>query len=273
MKNLKERRDLVQSHAALELRRKAFGIFNDYKRGESEQESWVICEDSVRVKTTKYSTVVLTVAIVIILGSLCVPFLVGKKIKGVDPFQFVTFAWLLAGAFLVGAKTRYVEEWPWHDFLRGQIICRSVSELARASRLKEQTILLYLLHNEFTKPLIFRGAFVGPFSQRSGPESGKDAFNVDIALDHAAALAAGFIVLKVWNKKGSHLLLHDSRGDAVRDGGDLVYKGFESNQANDGKKQDLQERPGRQGPEVFKVDRTRFEHQVLGQYVKDCQFG
>ncbi|KAF1807839.1 hypothetical protein P152DRAFT_384734, partial [Eremomyces bilateralis CBS 781.70] len=123
----------------------------------SEQESWAICENSVRIKTTKYSTVVLAVAIVIILGSLCVPFLVGEKIEGVDPFQFVTFGWLLAGAFLIGAKSRYVEEWPWHDFLRGQIICRSVSELAHASRLKEQTILLYLLQNEFKKPLMFRG--------------------------------------------------------------------------------------------------------------------
>ena len=272
MKTLKERQDLIQSHAAIELRRKAFELFNDYKKGESEQESWAICENSVRVKTTKYSTVVLIVAIVIILGSLCVPFLVGNKIKGVDPFQFVTFAWLLAGAFLVGAKSRYVEEWPWHDFLRGQIICRSVSELAHASRLKEQTILLYLLQNEFKKPLTFRGAFVGPFSQRSRVESGKDAFNIDVALDHAAALAAGFIVLKVWDKKGSHLLLHDSRRDENYDA-DLVYKGFESNQANDGENRGSRERQGRQGSEILKLEREHFDYQVLGQYVKDCQFG
>jgi hypothetical protein len=273
MKILKERPDFIQSYAAMELRRKAFELFNEYKRGESEQESWAICEDSVRVKTTKYSTVVLIVAIVIILGSLCIPFLVHEKIKGVDPFQFVTFAWLLAGAFLVGAKSRYVEEWPWHDFLRGQIICRSVSELAHASRLKPQTILLYLLQNEFKEPLMFRGAFVGPFSQHSRVESGKDAFNIDVALDHAAALAAGFIVLKVWDKEGSHLLLHDSRGDVIHDEADLVYKGFESNKGNNGKKQHLKERQTRQGSEILKLERYSLNYQVLGQYVNDCQFG
>src|ERR1700760_3776836 len=122
MKPLKEHRNLIQNQEAIDLRRKALDLFNEYKRGKSEQDSWTISEDTIRVKTTKYSTVVLTIAIVIILGSLCVPFLVGEKIKGVDPFQFVTFAWLLSGAFLVGAKSRYVEEWPWHDFLRGQII-------------------------------------------------------------------------------------------------------------------------------------------------------
>jgi hypothetical protein len=275
--NLKERRDFNQSQAARELRKKALELLNDYKRGKSEQESWAICENSVRVKTTKYSTIVLTVAIVIILGSLCVPFLVGEKINGVDPFQFVTFAWLLAGAFLIGAKSRYVEEWQWHDFLRGQITCRSVSELAHASQLKEQTILLYLLQNEFKKPLTFRGAFIGPFGQSRRSESGNDAFNVDVALDHATALAAGFIVLKVWNRDGSHLLFHDTRDDANGDGKNLVYKGFESNNANSGKKKDLKERQGRRGrqrSEFFKLDWVIFKYrEVLGHYVGDCQFG
>lgn len=275
MTNLKDRWDSFHSHAAMELRRIASELFNDYKKGESEQKSWAICESSVRAKTTKYSAIVLTFAIVTILGSVCIPFLVGQKLKGVDPFQFTTFAWLLAGAFLIGAKSRYVDEWPWHDFLRGQIICRSVSELAQASRLREQTILLYLLQNEFKKPLTFRGALIGPFSPVSCSESGNDAFNVDVALDHATALVAGFIVLKVWDKNGWHLLLHDSRDDAPMDQeGYLVYKGFESDQVNSGKKKELREGQRDRVSEILKLERDSLvDHKVLGQYVKDCQFG
>src|ERR1700759_4739172 len=110
------------------LKRNALRTFQEYKNRKGEIESWAIIEDSIRELTRKYSGIVLTIAILIIGGSLAVPFLVGQRISGVDPFQFVTFGWLLAGAFLVGAKSRYVESWPWHDFLRGHIICRSVSE-------------------------------------------------------------------------------------------------------------------------------------------------
>jgi hypothetical protein len=151
--------------------------------------------DSVRVRTAKYSSSVLAIAIAIIGGALTVPFIVKEGIPGVDPFQFVTFGWLLAGAFLVLSKSRYVENWPWHDILRGQIVCRSVSELAVASKVKEQTVLLYLLHHEFGSPLVFNGPYYGVFSRRA--ENGARGFAINVPTGHATVLAAGFIVLEV----------------------------------------------------------------------------
>ncbi|KAH8886176.1 hypothetical protein GQ53DRAFT_809771 [Thozetella sp. PMI_491] len=188
----------------------ALKTFNEYKARKAEINSWSLMEDSVRVHTTKYSSITLAIALSVISGSLCVPFLVGERIPGVDPFQFVTFGWLLAGAFLVGAKSRYVENWPWHDFLRGQIVCRSVSELAVASRVKRQAVLLYLLHHEFRGPLRFRGPCQGPFHRRSN--SSTEGFTIDVPVEHGTMLAAGFIVLEVRSKEmKTYTLLHDTR--------------------------------------------------------------
>jgi hypothetical protein len=57
--------DLVtQSASAKALRDNAKRIVQEYEDRKSEWSSWVISEGSVRVLTTKYSFVVLTVAII-----------------------------------------------------------------------------------------------------------------------------------------------------------------------------------------------------------------
>jgi len=175
------------------LKRNAIKVLRDYQSKTGEIKTWTVTEDSVRVRTAKYSYIVLTVALGIIGGSLTVPFVVKKGLpEQIDPFQFVTFGWLVAGAFLVLAKSRYVENWPWHDFLRGQMVCRSVSELAVASRVKEQAVILYLLHHEFRNPLVFGGPYPGVFRQRTA--TGARGFDINVPTGHATVLAAGFIV-------------------------------------------------------------------------------
>lgn len=204
-------------------------VVREYKARKSEVKSWTVTEDSVRVRTTKYSSTVVTIALAIIGGSLSVPFLVGNGITGVDPFQFVTFGWLLAGAFLVGAKSRYVENWPWHDFLRGQIVCRSVSELSVASRVGKQAVLLYLLHHEFRNPLVFRGPYHGVFRRQA--ESSTKGFNIDAPTGHATVLAAGFIVLEVFEideeERKVHTILQDTREDSPSGLEALVFEPVE----------------------------------------------
>ncbi|KAH8681801.1 hypothetical protein BX600DRAFT_491959 [Xylariales sp. PMI_506] len=202
--------------AEMVLKRNAMKTLEEYKARKAEMRSWAVTEDSIRVKTTKYSGIVLGIAIGIIGGCIPIPFLVGDKIAGVDPFQFITFGWLLAGAFLVGAKSRYVENWPWHDFLRGQIVCRSVSELSVASRVKKQAVLLYLLHHEYRNPLLFRGPYNSVFRREAA--TGAQGFNIDVPTAHATVLVAGFIVLEVEEKEQEerkiHTVLQDIREDA-----------------------------------------------------------
>jgi hypothetical protein len=267
------------------LKSNALEIFREYETRKAEIKDWAITEDSVRVRTKKYSGIVLTIAIIIIGGSLPVPFLVKNRIPGVDPFQFITFSWLLAGAFLVGAKSRYVENWPWHDFLRGQILCRSVSELAVASRVNKQTVLLYLLHHEFRNPLVFRGPYHGVFRRRA--ELGTEGFSIDVPVGHATVLAAGFIVLRVRytrekdtmekdtiekdtreKETKEYTLLHDTRDDALdyRDEQIRSFGPLEGFLNNKGEKQKL----GFKERGSLRPDED--QPKVLGIPTADCDF-
>ena len=256
--------------AITNLKKEAWKTYNEWGTRKSEIKDWTVTEEWVRVRTTRYSGIVLTIAIGIIGGSLSVPFLVADRIEGVDPFQFVTFSWLLAGAFLVGAKSRYVTDWPWHDFLRGQIVCRTVSELAVASRVKKQAVLLDLLHNEFRNRMLFRGPYHGAFRRRA--KSGTYGFSIDVPVEYATLLAAGFIVLKIRTIEEDtyhvHFLLHDTR-DGVPSG--PFEKSLISEPLNGNEKQTLMGKEGKERVSL-NLEEKPGEYDVLGLPISDCTF-
>ncbi len=119
----------------------------------------------------------------------------------------------------MSAKSRYVNEWPWHDSLRGQVVCRSVRDVKDVTGMNAQMILMYdstiyLLHNEWKTPLITRGPHNGIF-QRAATE--EDGFSIDEPVHLSTMLASGFVVLKVPNEKGEHLIFIDVRKGAEMD--------------------------------------------------------
>jgi len=156
-----------------------------------------------------YSSIILIIAASIVFGTISVPFLVQERMKGVDPFQWVTFAWLSAGAILVAAKSRYDESWPWHDFVRGQIMCRGVKQLAKVSGLNAQTILLCLIRNQLKAPLVFRGPYKSIFKIHSS-DSG---FSIDVPINYSTIVAAEFMVLRVVSQGAEYLYFKDIRED------------------------------------------------------------
>ena len=200
--------DLNTGKQAPDAEAKASLVIEEYKRNSSKTKKWVVAETSIRVNCSGYSRSILAVALVIIAAALTVPFTVRNKIAGVDPFQFVSLAWLVAGAVLIGAKSRYVRDWPWHDFLRGQVVCKSITELAEVSSVPHQMILLYLLHNESKHTLTVSGPYTGMFDRVS--EKG-DAFVIDKPVQLSTALASGFLVFKVQNEDGEHIVCVDGR--------------------------------------------------------------
>lgn len=243
-------------------------MFNQYTNRKHEAEHWEWTENSVLVYTKTYSFITLGIAVAIIGGCLSVPFIVGEGITGVDPFNLVTFSWLLAGAFLVVVKNRYVENWPWHDFLRGQIVCRSVRELAEVLDVEKQVVLLCLLHHEFQKPLLFDGPFCGPFQRRSA--SGTKGFSINCPVEYKTMLAAGFIVLEArtadvnpqTNELNTFALLHDTR-EAQYDVGprnDFMSGSVESNHSKGAKEIHIQ--LGQPPP----------LHEVVGVLTESCKF-
>jgi hypothetical protein len=232
-----------------------------------EINSWVKSEDSVMVHCRTYSSVALAIALLIVFGSISIPFLIQERMKGVDPFQWVTFAWLFAGAFLVGAKSRFDENWPWHDFLKGQILCQGVKQLEKVSGVDSQTILLYFLKNESKYPFSFRGPYKSIFYNCSSTFG----FNIDVRIKHSTMLAAGFMLLKV-TKEGKedreYLLFEDIR--------DSSFKGEEERLVCELPRKIHKTKTswgGYRSGGKLKFQKQKFSYKrALGQYAKEIDF-
>lgn len=252
--------------ARTDVKDQASKVASDLQRCHLQIKHWVIFEDSIMVHCRMYSISALTIAFVIIFGTISVPFLVKERIKGVDPFQWVTFAWLVAGAFLIGAKSRYNESWPWHDFIRGQILCQGVKQLAKVSGIDSQTILLYLLHNETKNPVAFRGPYKTIFSKCTS----SSGFSIDEPINHSTIVAAGFMVLKVVIDEMSYLLFQDVRDDPL----DEPKKQLVCEIAQ--KPHKIRSFRRHRDVEILKLERIDVEGKqrfVLGQYAREGRFG
>lgn len=188
--------------------------------------NWEISASSITVKCRTYVVFMQIMIMVIILGSIALPFTVRDRIKGVDPFQITTFSWLLSGALLVIAKSRYVSSWPWHDFLRGVVVCSTVSDLSDVSGVDAQVILLFLLHNEWNTLLVSDGPYNGMFQRKTDPRSisetknkekrneiltYRQGFSIDVPVNLTTMHGSGLVVLKAMNNSGEHLVCIDGR--------------------------------------------------------------
>lgn len=178
-------------------------ILDDYTKQKMKMDAWVIDETSIAIKCRAYVLAVISGAALLVCGAMAIPFTVGEDIRGVDPFQITSFAWLLAGFLVILAKSRYVSEWPWHEFLRGQIVCSGIQDVQDVSGIDPQIILMYLLHGERQHILKTRGPYNGMFFNR---ESQALRFSIDVPVQLSTMLASGFLVLKVINEEGEHLI-------------------------------------------------------------------
>ena len=271
---------------------RAVQITEEYQDDSKLMESWEFAQSSITVHCRPYTRKCLIFAIFLVGGTLAVPFSVGDRISGVDPFQIASFGWLLAGLFLIGAKSIYVSEWPWHDFLRGQVVCRGVRNLRDVTGIKAQTILMYLLHNERKMTLVTQGPHNGMFQNASKEGKG---FAIDEPVKNSTMLASGFIVLKVLNEKGEHVVCIDVRKgvewdaavknqsadylaclDIGKEG--LSFEDMESDHKTAYTTLEVEEadtdasHDGRD--KVLKLERRNLRwNKMLGLYVKDSRFG
>jgi hypothetical protein len=236
----------------------------------------------------------------LVLGGLAVPFSVGEQITGVDPFQIATYTWLLAGFFLIVAKSQYVEDWPWNDFLHGRVECHSITDLSEVSGIDPQQILLFLLRNEWNNVLNTDGPYNGMFKRKvqpdiseiseisessekkspadpkktdAAPTSYGAGFSIDVPLNVHTMLASGIVPLKVRDPTGEHLICIDGRkGGWDRAQGERRMRWMTCRNFNS---EDLEDRVDDHSvKEVHRLERVRFRWtKVLGVYVKDSVFG
>ena len=88
-------------------------------------------------------------------------------------------------------KSLLVENWPWQDFVLGQVVCRSDSELHTVTRIPEQDIIAYLLAYEYNTILDTRGPYNKIFERR-----GTSGFSIDVKPTLRTWLISGVIVVR-----------------------------------------------------------------------------
>src|SRR5690606_17751287 len=110
------------------------------------------------------------------------------RAKGVDPSNLTALAWAAAGFIMLYFKSRSEENWRWRDFLRGRIVCRSVSEVHSVTGIDTQTLVAILLHLQSRVLLHTRGPFNTLFSRRA-----EDGFSIDVPLLTSTVVNGGFI--------------------------------------------------------------------------------
>ncbi|KAB8269195.1 hypothetical protein BDV30DRAFT_229984 [Aspergillus minisclerotigenes] len=172
-----------------------------------EMSDWVIDERSITVPCRFHVCLIILVAFLIAGGGLCI-MAVGERIAGVDPSNLSAYLWVVAGFYLLVCKSRYVEEWPWTDFLHFRVRCRSVSELHAITGIDEQFIMAKLLHDESGGSMLkTRGPYNKVFLRRDAT----DGFSIDCLLQMNTLLLSGLIMLKVVTPRGHALVCLDAR--------------------------------------------------------------
>lgn len=172
-----------------------------------EMSKWVIDERSIMVPCGAQVCYRVLVAFLIAGGGFCI-MAVGERIAGVDPSNLSSYLWLVAGFYLLVSKSRYVEEWPWKDFLHFRVRCRSVSELHAITGINKQFIMAKLLHDDSGGSMLkTRGPYNKVFLQRDA----NDGFSIDCPLEIRTLLLSGLIMLKVATSRGHALVCLDAR--------------------------------------------------------------
>ncbi|RPA94530.1 hypothetical protein L873DRAFT_1701105 [Choiromyces venosus 120613-1] len=173
-----------------------------------EMGEWIYEENSVIVNCAVYVWVVIFMAASLVAGGLAIGFTVNTRLKGVDPFNITTYAWVLAAFVVLICKSMVVENWCWRDFLLRRVRCRCVSELRAVTGISDQLIMAKLLHDESRTNLTTRGPYNAVFQRKSQDGSG---FSIDRPMSTRTMLLSGLTLLKVVTPTGHALVCLDGR--------------------------------------------------------------
>ncbi|KAL2785795.1 hypothetical protein BJX66DRAFT_49557 [Aspergillus keveii] len=169
--------------------------------GLDQLETWTIDEKSITIPYRRYCYGSLGVCATLVSGGLAIGLTVERRINGVDPFNISIFCWTLAAFLALLLKSIRVENWPWRDFLRGRVVCRSVSEVRDVAGMEPQLLLSILLILEMQVMLSKRGRFCVLFAQKED-----DGFLVDIPITTKAMNDGGCFFAKVVTDAGPALV-------------------------------------------------------------------
>lgn len=195
------------SHAAEDLRRRHQAQKERLLDAVDELEKWVMDEDSIIITNLWFSWMVLAGVGALLVGGVAL-IAVRNGINGVDPSNLTVLIWTAAGFLMIYFKSMRVENWPWRDFLRGRVVCRSVSEVEAVTKMDPQVLLAILMRFEPRVLLSKCGPFRGLFDRRA---NGSRGFIIDVPPTIKTAIAGGFIFVRVDGTHGPALVVLEAK--------------------------------------------------------------
>lgn len=187
------------SPSSLELRRRHQATKERFRQAVDEVEQWVVDERSIVITSLWYSWIVLAAVGVLVCGGVALV-AVEDRIAGVDPSNLSVLVWTAAGFLMVYFKSLRVENWPWRDFLRGRVVCRSISEVHAVTKMDPQVLLAILMRFESRVMLGKCGPFRGIFRRKV-----EDGFAIDVPPTTITAAAGGYIFVRILGIEGPAL--------------------------------------------------------------------
>ncbi|KAK1489732.1 hypothetical protein CCUS01_14676 [Colletotrichum cuscutae] len=165
---------------------------------------WIIDEKAIIIHHGWYS--LLSLGACALLVAIGIAFIaLGDKATGVDPSNLTTLSWAAAGFLMIYFKSRRVQDWPWRDFLRGRIVCRSISEVHSVTGINPQILLGILLRRQSQVFLKTRGPFNTLFTRKA-----EDGFSIDVPLHTRTVISGGYIFVRVDSMSGPALIAVDA---------------------------------------------------------------
>ena len=175
------------------------------REATTQMAGWTIGPHSITVSDNWYCRTTCTAISLLVLGALALISVAGGQplAGGVDRPNLVVLVWTAAGFLMAYVKSTRVEAWPWHDFLRGQVVCRSISEIHAVTKINPQTLLAVLLWHADSMAQRLRTS--GPFCSLFG-EHEAGGFDIDIAPLNDTAMAGGHLFVVVSTHDGPALV-------------------------------------------------------------------
>lgn len=171
---------------------------------EKIRRQWEVHQDCIKCSCVTYVLTVLAIVLIVIAGATAFGYLARDRIDSylVEPVSMFLISWGVSGTIIVASKTMKADLWPWADYFRFKLPCKSVTQLSSASGIHPQVILNYLLHNEESTILWTIAPFNGQFRKNTSGIG----FSIDVKQSVRSLILSGLVLVKVATMEGPVLM-------------------------------------------------------------------
>ena len=183
-------------------------LWSQYSQWRAVMDTWEVDPGCIMIPCKGYVLTIMAAWVIVLVAGIVLLLVLRLRALGFDPSNILILVWTVASFAIVLAKSWFVENWTWNQFIQCQMPCRGVQELSRATGIPSQVLLLHLYRTTCSRAsrtkLKTRGPYNGIFPIRG--RDGTHGFAIDCAFKMETLVACGLLVLKVNGYDGTRLV-------------------------------------------------------------------